>query len=966
MALLLPIVCDGLHQQSKNAYQALAAGDSETMADREAITTETEADHMIMMSTEEGAEGAETETESETEAETETESETETPAEMESAAGSKAEKESEHSSTKEDESNGSSTPEAESETVSNTETESEAESKTESEGGSKTESETATGTETESKAEKESEAQHTTEQDSTAESETETEPSTLPEHPAQTEDMDSDRLLGTDSMDGPQDEQGDAQDIPKQPQNGVGLPEGTEDFGEGSLGEDTSKNDEAETGNSSEENGATESESGSESVSGTEENNEAETGNGSEGNSGVETGNELEGNSGTETGNEHEANSGSESGSETEENDATESESGTQTDSGTVTDGEPETDSAPKPESQTEKKKPKKIERGKHYEIVGDEGAYYRDQAGHLWIRAGSSLYVEAKGKSGFDETQGLNGLSQDGVFSFCLKKTDENGALLEQSELKQEQYFVDEEAPAADIVVSGESVEGIVYAADTAQAAVTVAPDGKSGLCSAAYRVIRCAGDGSLCEEPEKGEWISCGSDQVVEIKDEGLFQVFVRTKDHVGNTNFSKSSIICVDHTPPQIMIEGVQDQTANSGAVKIRIEGRDAYYKLGSLHVELIGKNGGKAPAVNRKKEMRDKAVIEFFDFPAQKGYDDVYRLCVRAEDMSGNRTEKEIGFSVNRYGSVYELSEDTGKKLKSYFLSKAIPIVFYETNIDYVGESQIYCRRDGELQSLVKDKDYFVTMQGSRDSWKQYCYTIPAEYFEKEGIYELLLASGDQANNKSDTGIQKKQVAFVLDRTAPECVITGIEENQVYREKTVTACLTPEDNTGIKSMKVYRNSELILTREEFLGRTETIRVSLEESDEWQTLQVFLQDGAGNTYWSREIPVFVGENVQKVPKYEKVRASAQELEQAERVSRKTKNKNRIPAVRRIQKTKMQASQGDVGGLTAGRLSAALSSSANRTPEGTALLIFGIAVFGVTAVSYVLSSGKNTGGRK
>lgn len=929
------------------------------MADREAITTETEADHMIMMSTEEGAEGAETETESETEAETETESETETPAEMESAAGSKAEKESEHSSTKEEESNGSSTTEAESETVSNTETESEAESKTESEGGSKTESEaateseggnkteseggskteseTATGTETESKAEKESEAQHTTEQDSTAESETETEPSTLPEHPAQTEDMDSDRLLGTDSMDGPQDEQGDAQDIPKQPQNGVGLPEGTEDFGEGSLGEDTSKNDEAETGNSSEENDATESESGSESVSGTEENNEAETGNGSEGNS------------------------------------------GTQTDSGTATDGEPETDSAPESESWTErseeqetekkepeKKKPKKIERGKHYEIVGDEGAYYRDQAGHLWIRAGSSLYVEAKGKSGFDETQGLNGLSQDGVFSFCLKKTDENGALLEQSELKQEQYFVDGEAPAADIVVSGESVEGIVYAADTAQAAVTVAPDGKSGLCSAAYRVIRCAGDGSLCEEPEKGEWISCGSDQMVEIKDEGLFQVFVRTEDYVGNTNFSKSGIICVDHTPPQIMIEGVQDQTANSGAVKIRIEGRDAYYKLGSLHVELIGKNGGKAPAVNRKKEMRDKAVIEFFDFPAQKGYDDVYRLCVRAEDMSGNRTEKEIGFSVNRYGSVYELSEDTGKKLKSYFLSKAIPIVFYETNIDYVGESQIYCRRDGEMQSLVKDKDYFVTMQGSRDSWKQYCYTIPAEYFEKEGIYELLLASGDQANNKSDTGIQKKQVAFVLDRTAPECVITGIEENQIYREKTVTACLTPEDNTGIKSMKVYRNSELILTREEFLGRTETIRVSLEESDEWQTLQVFLQDGAGNTYWSREIPVFVGENVQKVPKYEKVRASAQELEQAEQVSRKTKNKNRIPAVRRIQKTKMQASQGDVGGLTAGRLSAALSSSTNRTPEGTALLIFGIAVFGVTAVSYVLSSGKNTGGRK
>lgn len=290
------------------------------------------------------------------------------------------------------------------------------------------------------------------------------------------------------------------------------------------------------------------------------------------------------------------------------------------------------------------------------------------------------------------------------------------------------------------------------------------------------------------------------------------------------------------------------------------------------------------------------MRDKAVLEFFDFPSQKGYDDIYSLCVKAEDMSGNISEKEVGFSVNRYGSVYALSEDTGRRLKGYFLSKAIPIVFYETNIDYVGESQIYCRRDGELQSLVKDKDYFVSMKGKKDSWKQYCYTVPAEYFDKEGIYELILASGDQAKNKSDTGIQKKQVAFVLDRTAPDCVITGIEEKQVYQEKMVTACLTPKDNTGIKSMKVYRNSKLILMREEFGGRSETIRVSLEQSDEWQTLQVFLQDGAGNIYWSREIPVFIGGDAQKAPKYKKVRASAQELEIAERAKNAGRKSNAV----------------------------------------------------------------------
>ena len=59
------------------------------------------------------------------------------------------------------------------------------------------------------------------------------------------------------------------------------------------------------------------------------------------------------------------------------------------------------------------------------------------------------------------------------------------------------------------------------------------------------------------------------------------------------------------------------------------------------------------------------------------------------------MAGNKAEEMIEFSVNRYGSVYELSEETREKLGQYFLSKAEPITFYETNIDYVGESDIYC-------------------------------------------------------------------------------------------------------------------------------------------------------------------------------------------------------------------------------------------------------------------------------
>lgn len=613
-------------------------------------------------------------------------------------------------------------------------------------------------------------------------------------------------------------------------------------------------------------------------------------------------------------------------------------------------------------EPQTEKKetqrKPRKIIRGKHYHIRGEDGAWYRDEADRLWVRAGSSLCVETKSGSGYDQAQGLENLEQDGVFTFCLKKTDASGKVLEESEIKQERYFVDGEAPLADIAVQGERLDGIVYTAKEAQAVITVAPDGKSGLRSAAYLVLPCEEDGSLLQDPSREKWTTCDENSSVAIQEEGLFQVFVRTEDQVGNTEFSKSRIICVDHTPPRIQIKGVQDQTANAGEVKLVVTGTDEHYKLGTLRIELEGKNTGKAPEVCRKKETAQGAVTEFFDFPKQRAYDDVYRLLVRAEDLSGNIIEESMEFSVNRCGSVYDLSRETQQALKKYFLSRPAAVTFYETNIDYIGESQIYCRRDGELQRLEREKDYFVDMEGSRDSWKRYCYTIPEAYFRQEGIYELLLVSVDRANNKADTGMQKKQVAFVLDWTAPECVITGIEEQGIYEDGTVTACLTPHDKMGLKQMRVYHNSRLLLEKNEFHEGDATVRIPLEQDGQWQTVQVFLEDQSGNTYWSREIPVFVGSGAREVPQYRKVRASARETEQKKKKDLRRRMAG-LPDIRSIHRMERQEAGSDRELPLLRQTSVSGRQQLGRL-EGTALLILGVVMFALTLLSCILAPWK------
>lgn len=149
---------------------------------------------------------------------------------------------------------------------------------------------------------------------------------------------------------------------------------------------------------------------------------------------------------------------------------------------------------------------------------------------------------------------------------------------------------------------------------------------------------------------------------------------------------------------------------------GVLPIQISCEDAYYRPGSLKIQIHGSNGGKAPALKKSEESEQGCLVEYFDFPKEQSYDDTYTLTVEASDLSGNRTQKTAEFSVNRFGSVFDLASDTKKKLKQYYFRHPTDIVFLETNIDYVGASKIFCRENGEVRQLIRGTDYEVTMTG----------------------------------------------------------------------------------------------------------------------------------------------------------------------------------------------------------------------------------------------------------
>ncbi len=723
-------------------------------------------------------------------------------------------------------------------------------------------------------------------------------------------------------------------------------------------------------------------ESESQSESETESRFESETGAQPESETGsqceFETESQLESETGSqcefETGSQIESETGSQAESETELQSESELRPGLEPQPEPETEPQPETEELqpgteePQPETTPP---PSPIQRGKDYEIRGDSNAWYRDAGDRLWVRSGSNVYVEPAGGAQYNRGGSVRNVTQDGSLTFQLSQTDEQGRVTHISELQKEPYYVDGEAPEAVLRAEGVQKNGTTYAAQSAAVQIAIEPDGKSGLKRAAYCVRRCGMEDDAGAGNET-DWLDCADGQQLAIQEEGVWQVYVRTEDQVGNLRFSKSEPICVDRTPPEIRIEGVLDQTANSGGVPIRISCQDPYYRQGSLEIVFQGANSGQVPQQKKTEESVEGASVEYFDFPEDKTYDDAYRLRVQAQDLAGNTTVRTLEFSVNRFGSVYDLSEQTKQTLEQYYLTEPSEIVFLETNIDYVGESEIFCRKNGELKQLKRGTDYQVTMQGSRDSWKQYQYTISAAYFKEEGVYELLLSSRDQAENESDTGLQGKRVTFVLDWTEPGCLVTGISEGETYEAERVTACFQPTDNVGIRFLRLYEDSELVKEVTERSALEEPVKLDLDAGNDWKTIQVQVGDLAGNEYWSQEIPVYIGMGESAILPYEKVRASAREKEAARLLSLQDDSKAEFrltgaPEAAETAETVagkfqeaeryVEAARGDSDGENRTGLRTLFSADVQeRERRGKLLLCFGAILFGVTLLVCLL----------
>ncbi|MDY3767297.1 MAG: hypothetical protein SO016_11535 [Lachnospiraceae bacterium] len=356
---------------------------------------------------------------------------------------------------------------------------------------------------------------------------------------------------------------------------------------------------------------------------------------------------------------------------------------------------------------------------------------------------------------------------------------------------------------------------------------------------------------DGDEWREVWEGPWIFSENAYHSEknVEKEGYYTFWIACRDAAGNVSeVYELEPFVIDKTPPQIVIENLANYSANKGKVEPIVFLSDDYLDEESWNFFCVGEKRGEKKMIYEKLRENGGYKVVFADFAYEKREDDLYTLELCIQDYAGNQTRKEVCFSVNRFGSVYTLSEGTRQFLEEYYQREAQTLEVTETNVDSVEENVIFCSREGEIRQLFQGKDYQVHVRGEEQGWKQYVYEIGKENFQEEGVYQLTFVSRDLAGNYSENQRKGEEIVFAIDHSSPTVTVSGIERGGRYKEEERSIWVDATDNMGLKKVSIYLNG--VLWDEWSEGEWEQSQnLIIKENDSEQKLSVVLEDLAGN---------------------------------------------------------------------------------------------------------------------
>ena len=408
-----------------------------------------------------------------------------------------------------------------------------------------------------------------------------------------------------------------------------------------------------------------------------------------------------------------------------------------------------------------------------------------------------------------------------DGDFTFDIAVKDK--AMNSADKFTQQKFTVDKTAPVIDVSFDNNSAKnGNYYKADRTATIKITEHNFNSG---SQYVNIPVTAEGTTA--PSVVGWSGSGDDHnaTVSFNKDGKYSFTVDYTDLAGNKAVQKKvDSFYIDKTAPEVEITGVADHQAYNGTVAPVVTYRDDNFTDDhDFKFTRIDINSKSDDTSKFDYDTDGNGVTEFIykyrDFAEVLENDGIYNFTVELSDKAGNSTSKSVTFSVNRFGSTFKASDESEKLIKNGYTNAEQDIVVEEINVTPLTKHSVtLAKSGGNSTELVENTDYKFTSSNNGNEWCKSVYTVNKKNFSDEAAYTVTIMSVDKAKNTNNNRMansslsteQKNKrecaISFVVDKTSPLVSITGIKDNELYKEASKKVKIVCEDDNLDKSKLV----------------------------------------------------------------------------------------------------------------------------------------------------------------
>ncbi len=403
---------------------------------------------------------------------------------------------------------------------------------------------------------------------------------------------------------------------------------------------------------------------------------------------------------------------------------------------------------------------------------------------------------------------------AQDGDYTFNVEYTDLAGNKCAgvnyvDGTVAANEFTLDKTKPAISVTYDNNDVKNGNYYKAVRTATIEITEHNFSA--DRVNATVTATDDGVTKKAPKISSWTTKGDIHTATIyySDDAKYTFDISYNDLAGNAAIDyKEDVFFVDKTVPELKITNVSNDAAYAGSVTPVVSYSDTNFDAETVKITLRGANRGEVKTNGTKADAKNGAVFTFADFEKIKSVDDIYTLTATLTDKAGNTSTETVRFSVNRFGSTYELSKSL-KKYNGAYVQSVEDVVITEVNANRLENIKLTLFKNSETIVLKENTDYKVTVNGGGGSWYSYTYTVFKSVFSDDGVYRLSIHSEDAAGNVAENTLdtKDKEISFGVDTTLPNIVVANLEKNETYNADKLDVKLSVNDNMVIDTLIVY---------------------------------------------------------------------------------------------------------------------------------------------------------------